>query len=107
MGAAVKVTGDNFEAEVVQSGIPVLVDFWAEWCGPCRMIAPILEEISAELAGQAKVCKINVDEASDLAAKFDVASIPTLIIFKNGKAVDQMVGALPKTRLLEKLKAQI
>ena len=107
MGAAVKVTGDNFEAEVLKSTVPVLVDFWAEWCGPCRMVLPIVEEIAAELAGKAKVCKVNVDEAPDLAAQFDVASIPTLLIFKNGQVVDQMVGALPKARLLEKLKAQI
>ncbi len=107
MSAAIKVTGDNFEAEVLKSGVPVLVDFWAEWCGPCRMVLPIVEEIAVELAGQAKVCKINVDDSPDLASQFDVASIPTLLIFKNGQVVDQMVGALPKVRLLEKLKAQI
>jgi thioredoxin 1 len=107
MSAAVKVTADNFEAEVLKSSVPVLVDFWAEWCGPCRMVLPIVEEIAVELAGKAKVCKINVDEAPDLASQFDVASIPTLLIFKNGQVVDQMVGALPKARLLEKLKAQI
>jgi thioredoxin 1 len=107
MGAAIKVTGDNFEAEVLKSGVPVLVDFWAEWCGPCRMVLPIVDEIALELAGQAKVCKINVDDSPDLASRFDVASIPTLLIFKNGQVVDQMVGALPKVRLLEKLKAQI
>ncbi len=107
MGAAIQVTGDNFEAEVLKSGVPVLVDFWAEWCGPCRMVLPIVEEIAVELAGKAKVCKINVDDAPDLAGRFDVASIPTLLIFKNGQVVDQMVGALPKVRLLEKLKAQI
>jgi len=107
MGAAIKVTGDNFEAEVLKSAVPVLVDFWAEWCGPCRMVLPIVDEIAAELAGKAKVCKINVDDSPDLAGRFDVASIPTLLIFKNGQVVDQMVGALPKVRLLEKLKAQI
>ncbi len=107
MGAAIKVTGDNFEAEVLKSAVPVLVDFWAEWCGPCRMVLPIVDEIAVELAGQAKVCKINVDDSPDLASQFDVASIPTLLIFKNGQVVDQMVGALPKVRLLEKLKAQI
>jgi thioredoxin 1 len=107
MGAAVKVTGDNFEAEVLKSTVPVLVDFWAEWCGPCRMVLPIVDEIAVELTGKAKVCKINVDDSPDLASRFDVASIPTLLIFKNGQVVDQMVGALPKVRLLEKLKAQI
>jgi thioredoxin 1 len=107
MGTAVKVTEANFDAEVLKSNVPVLVDFWAEWCGPCRMVLPIVEEIAAEMAGTAKVCKVNVDEAPDLASQFDVASIPTLLIFKNGKVVDQMVGALPKVRLVEKLKAQI
>ena len=107
MGAAIKVTGDNFEAEVLKSSVPVLVDFWAEWCGPCRMVLPIVDEIAVEMAGQAKVCKVNVDDSPDLAGQFDVASIPTLLIFKNGQVVDQMVGALPKVRLLEKLKAHI
>ena len=107
MSAAIKVTVDNFEAEVLKSAVPVLVDFWAEWCGPCRMVLPMVDEIATELAGKAKVCKINVDDSPDLAAQFDVASIPTLLIFKNGQVVDQMVGALPKVRLLEKLKAQI
>jgi thioredoxin 1 len=107
MGAAIQVTAANFEAEVLKSNIPVLVDFWAEWCGPCRMVLPMVEEIAVELAGKAKVCKINVDEAPDLAGQFDVASIPTLLIFKNGAVVDQMVGALPKARLLDKLKAHI
>ncbi len=107
MGTAVKLTEANFEAEVLQSTVPVLVDFWAEWCGPCRMVLPIVEEIAVEMAGKAKVGKVNVDEVPELAAQFDVASIPTLLIFKNGKVVDQMVGALPKVRLLEKLRAQL
>jgi thioredoxin 1 len=107
MSAAVKVTADNFEAEVLKAKVPVLVDFWAEWCGPCRMVLPIVEEIAAEMAGQAKVCKVNVDEAPDLAGQYDVASIPTLLIFKEGQVVDQMVGALPKVRLVERLKAKI
>ncbi len=107
MSNAVHVTSANFEAEVLKATVPVLVDFWAEWCGPCRMVLPIVEEIALEMAGKAKVCKINVDEAPDLAGQFDVASIPTLLIFKNGKVVDQMVGALPKVRLIEKLKAHL
>ena len=107
MGAAIVVNDANFEAEVMKSGIPVLVDFWAEWCGPCRMLLPIVEELAVELAGKVKVCKVNVDEAQDLAANFNVMSIPTLIIFKGGQPVDQLVGALPKIKLLEKLKAQM
>lgn len=107
MGAVIKITSENFESEVVKSAVPVLVDFWAEWCGPCRMVLPIVEEIAGELAGKAKVGKINVDESPELASQFDVASIPTLLIFKNGAVVDQMVGALPKPKLLERLKAQL
>lgn len=107
MGAAVIVNETNFEAEVLKSNVPVLVDFWAEWCGPCKMVLPIVEELAVEFSGQAKVCKVNVDQSPDLAGQFDVMSIPTLLIFKNGQIVDQMVGALPKVKLAEKLKAQI
>ncbi len=107
MGAAIKITSENFESEVVTSAVPVLVDFWAEWCGPCRMVLPVVEEIAVELAGKAKVGKVNVDDSPDLASRFDVASIPTLLIFKNGVVVDQMVGALPKPKLLERIKAQL
>lgn len=100
----VHVTEKNFESEVLRSAVPVLADFWAEWCGPCRMIAPALEEVAKELAGQLKVVKINVDEAQGLAANHNVMSIPTLMIFKGGEVVGQMVGAMPKEALLAKLK---
>src|SRR3989339_1895829 len=101
----ITLTDANFEAEVLKSDVPVLVDFWAEWCGPCRMVMPIVEGIAAEMAGKIKVCKVNVDECQSLAGEFNVMSIPTLIIFKGGRPVDQMVGALPKPKIVEKLKA--
>ena len=93
----------NFNEEVVNSPTPVLVDFWAEWCGPCKMIAPVLEQLSAELQGKMKIAKVNVDESPQLAGQFNVMSIPTLLVFKGGKPVDQIVGAMPKDRLLAKL----
>lgn len=97
--ATVKVDNSNFQAEVLESAQPVVVDFWAEWCGPCKMIAPSLEEISNEMAGKVKVAKINIDENPELAAKFGVRSIPTLAIFKGGEVADIKVGASPKTAL--------
>ena len=97
--ATVKVDSANFQSEVLESAEPVVVDFWAEWCGPCKMIAPSLEEISSELAGKVKIAKLNIDENPDLAAKFGVRSIPTLAIFKGGEVADIKVGAAPKTAL--------
>ena len=97
--ATVKVTDKTFQDEVLAADVPVLVDFWAEWCGPCKMIAPALEEISTELAGKVKVAKLNIDENPELAAKFGVRSIPTLAMFKGGEVADIKVGAAPKTAL--------
>lgn len=97
--ATVKVDNSNFQAEVLDSTQPVVVDFWAEWCGPCKMIGPSLEEISNEMAGKVKVAKLNIDENPELAAKFGVRSIPTLAMFKGGEVADIKVGAAPKTAL--------
>jgi len=101
--AAFHLTEQSFEQEVIHSDIPVLVDFWAEWCGPCKMMGPIVDELADELAGKTKVGKVNVDEAQGLAVKYAVMSIPTLILFKNGEAVDQAVGAMGKEQLLERI----
>ena len=97
--AIAHITNQNFKEEVLQSDRPVLVDFWAPWCGPCRMLAPVLEELDGDLAGKVKVAKVNVDEEMELAAQFQVASIPTLILFQNGQAVRRTVGAQPKAKL--------
>ncbi|MBE6623972.1 MAG: thioredoxin [Ruminococcaceae bacterium] len=90
------ITKENFENEVLKSDIPVLVDFWASWCGPCKMIAPIIEEIAKEYAGTVKVGKINVDDQQELAIKFGIASIPTLLVFRGGEVTDKLVGYRPK-----------
>jgi len=100
----VTLTSANFNAEVVNSTIPVLVDFWAPWCGPCRMVGPIVDEIADELAGKVKVCKVNVDEQGELAQKFGVMSIPMLIVFKDGKVAKTSVGSKPKQAILDMLK---
>ncbi|MDP6036916.1 MAG: thioredoxin [Candidatus Latescibacteria bacterium] len=105
MGSPLHVTDENFQTEVVDSDIPVLVDFWATWCGPCRMIAPSIEELAQEYDGRVKVCKVDVDNAQQTAQGFGIRSIPTLLIFKDGKQADQLVGAVPKSAISDKLNA--
>tara|TARA_B100000767_G_scaffold232174_1_gene223940 strand:+ start:224 stop:550 length:327 start_codon:yes stop_codon:yes gene_type:complete len=97
----VHVTDTSFESDVLQSEIPALIDFWAAWCGPCKMIAPLLEELSNEYAGRIKVCKIDVDSNPQTAAKYNVRGIPTLLVFKNGSIEATKVGALSKSQLVE------
>jgi thioredoxin 1 len=99
----VEVTDANFKTEVLESKTPVLVDFWAEWCGPCKMIAPVVEELAKEYDGKLRVGKVDVDSNQQTAMQFGVRSIPTLLIFKNGRVVDQIVGAVPKRMLAEKV----
>ena len=100
-----EVNDTNFETEVLQSSEPVLVDFWAPWCGPCRQIAPLVEQLAGENAGSAKVLKLNVDDAPRAAQSYGVSSIPTLMVFKNGEVVDRFVGVQPKTRLQDAIDA--
>ena len=103
----VKITDTNFKQEVLESEIPVLVDFWAEWCGPCHMVAPVIEEISKEYQNKLKVCKLNVDEAPKTSTEYDIMSIPTLMVFKDGKAVDKVIGAVPKPKIEAAIKPHI
>jgi thioredoxin 1 len=102
--ATVKVDNANFKSEVLDSNVPVVVDFWAEWCGPCKMIGPSLEEISAEMAGKVKIVKLNIDENPELGAQFGVRSIPMLLMFKAGAIASNLVGAVPKSRLNDWIK---
>jgi len=106
MGKAIELNDSNFE-QFVNSDKPVLVDFWAEWCGPCKMIGPLVEELAGDFEGKAVIGKLNVDENPNMTAKFGVRSIPTLLVFKKGQVVDKQVGAVPKAVLSQKLEAQM
>lgn len=103
MSTAAQVTDSSFKQEVLDSDVPVLVDFWAPWCGPCRMVAPVVDEISEQFKGQIKVVKVNTDENPQVASQYGIRSIPTLMIFKGGQKVDMVVGAVPKTTLASTL----
>jgi len=99
----ISVSNDNFDAEVKEASEPVIVDFWAEWCGPCKMLTPVLEEIAGEQDGALKIVKVNVDENQELAAQYDISAIPTLLVFQGGELKDTITGVLPKEAILQKV----
>ena len=103
----ITLTDDNFENEVIKSDKPVLIDFWAVWCGPCKIIAPVVEELASEYEGKIKVGKLDVDENQQSSIKYGVRSIPTLLIFKDGKVKDTIIGAVPKTQIVQKLNSAL
>jgi len=107
MSKPIEFTDDNFSDEVENSSDPVLVDFWAEWCGPCRMVGPVVEELAGVYEGKVKVGKVNVDHNSEVSVKYGIRSIPTLLIFKDGEVVDQIIGAVPKPQIKKHLDAQL
>jgi len=107
MGTALHTTDANFKKDVLDSNVPVLVDFWAEWCGPCRMVAPVLDELAKEYDGKIKVAKVNVDENQQVSMDFHIRSIPTLLFFKNGQMVKQLIGAHPKSKLVSEIQEVI
>jgi thioredoxin 1 len=107
MAHPIHLTDAEFQNEVIKSDLPVLIDFWAAWCGPCRLIAPIVDELSSEYEGKAKICKLDVDNNQNTAMQFGIRSIPTILIFKGGEVVDTIVGAVPKSVIVDKLNSQM
>ncbi len=107
MGATTHTTDSEFQKDVLDSKVPVLVDFWAEWCGPCKMVAPVLEELAKEYDGKLKIAKVDVDQNQQVAGSFNIRSIPTLLFFKNGQVVKQLIGAHPKTKLVTEIQEVI
>lgn len=105
--SVIHINEDNWQSVVIESAIPVLVDFWAEWCGPCRAIAPVLDQVSMAMAGKVKIVKVDIDKSPQIAAQFGIRSIPTLLVIKGGQVQEQMVGAMNKTDLEAKLKAYV
>lgn len=101
--SVIHLTSDNFNQEVMESNVPVLIDFWATWCGPCKMMAPVMDEIASEVGEKAKICKVNIDEQVDLATQYGVMSIPTFVVLKNGKETARTVGAQSKDSILKLL----
>jgi thioredoxin 1 len=99
MSSGIAINTGNFEDEVLKSPVPVLVDFWAEWCQPCRMVGPLLDQLAEEYAGRVKICKVNVDDENELAGRHNVVSIPTIVVYNNGQVVRQQIGAVPKVQL--------
>jgi thioredoxin 1 len=107
MSKPLAITDATFEAEVIQSSLPVVVDFWTTWCGPCKMIAPILEEVAEEMGDKVKIVKVDVDQNNQTAGKYNIMSVPSLLFFKNGEVVDQVIGAVPKAALMQRIQAVI
>ena len=107
MAKPIAITDDTFDAEVIQSDVLVLVDFWTTWCGPCKMIAPILEEVAEEMGDRIKIVKVDVDQNNQAAGKYNIMSIPSLLFFKKGEVIDQVVGAVPKAQLLQRIETVV